>query len=156
MQVMWVWFPGYKDPSEEEMATHSSILAWEIPCSREPGSLQTIGSQRAGHDWVTEHAHNENRACVNWHLHKNLQLRHHSASDLFILRFLAQKTTPMLIYNSLFANRTVSGILSLLLLLACVWQTDGSSIMPPGPENTGSFKESSKLFNFLVVPLMTW
>ena len=38
--------PGWEDPLEEDMATHSSILAWEIPWTVEPGGLQTTGSQR--------------------------------------------------------------------------------------------------------------
>ena len=41
---------GQKDPLEEEMATHSSILAWRIPWTEEPSGLQFIGSQRVGHD----------------------------------------------------------------------------------------------------------
>ena len=41
---------GEKDPLEERMATHSSILAWSIPWTEEPGGLQSIGSQQAGHD----------------------------------------------------------------------------------------------------------
>ena len=41
--------PGSGRPLEKEMATHSSILAWEIPWTEEPGGLQSIGSQRAGH-----------------------------------------------------------------------------------------------------------
>ena len=41
---------GPEDPLEEGMATHSSILAWRIPWTEEPGGLQTIGSQRARHD----------------------------------------------------------------------------------------------------------
>ena len=41
---------GRDDPLEKEMATHSSILAWEIPWTEEPGGLQPIGSQRVGHD----------------------------------------------------------------------------------------------------------
>ena len=41
---------GQEDPLEEEIATHSSILAWEILWTEEPGGLQTMGSQRAGHD----------------------------------------------------------------------------------------------------------
>ena len=45
---------GREDPLEEEMATHSSILAWEIPGTEEPGGLQFMGSQRAGHDLATE------------------------------------------------------------------------------------------------------
>ena len=42
----WVW----EDPMESEMATHSSILAWKIPGTEEPGGLQSMGSQRIGHD----------------------------------------------------------------------------------------------------------
>ena len=41
---------GWKDPLEEGVATHCSVLAWEIPWIEEPGGLQTIGSQRVGHD----------------------------------------------------------------------------------------------------------
>ena len=44
---------GQEDPLEEEMATHSSILAWRIPWTEEPGGLQSMGLQRVGHDWVT-------------------------------------------------------------------------------------------------------
>jgi len=39
-----------EDPLEQEMATHSSILAWRIPWTEEPGRLQSMGSQRVGHD----------------------------------------------------------------------------------------------------------
>ena len=41
---------GQEDPLEKEMATHSSILAWKIPWTEEPGALQSMGSQRVGHD----------------------------------------------------------------------------------------------------------
>ena len=44
-----------KDPLEKEMATHSSILAWKIPGTEEPGGLQSVGWEGVGHDWVTEH-----------------------------------------------------------------------------------------------------
>ena len=50
MQETWVPFLGWKDPLEKEMATHSSILAWKIPWMEEPGRLQFMGLQRAGHD----------------------------------------------------------------------------------------------------------
>ena len=50
MQEIWVQFLGWKDPLEKEMATHSSILAWEIPWTEEPGGLQSMGLQRVGHD----------------------------------------------------------------------------------------------------------
>ena len=41
---------GQEDPLEKEMATHSSTLAWRIPWREEPGRLQSMGSQRVGHD----------------------------------------------------------------------------------------------------------
>ena len=41
---------GQEDPLEKEMATHSSTLAWKIPWSEKPGRLQSMGSQRVGHD----------------------------------------------------------------------------------------------------------
>ena len=44
---------GWEDPLEKEMATQSSILAWRIPWTEELGRLQSMGSQRVGHDWVT-------------------------------------------------------------------------------------------------------
>ena len=53
---MWVSSLGEEDPLEEQMATHSSILAWRIPWTEEPGGLQSIGVQRVRHDWATEHA----------------------------------------------------------------------------------------------------
>ena len=45
MQETWVRFLGQDDPLEKEMATHSSILAWRIPWTEEPGGLQSVGSQ---------------------------------------------------------------------------------------------------------------
>ena len=49
-QETWVQPLGQEDPLENEMATHSSVLAWEIPWTEEPGRLQSMGSQRVGHD----------------------------------------------------------------------------------------------------------
>jgi len=51
MQETRVWSLGRDDPLEKEMATHSSVLAWRIPWTKEPGRLQSMGSQRAGHSW---------------------------------------------------------------------------------------------------------
>ena len=50
MLEMWVRSLGQEDPLEEGMATHSSILAWEIPWTEEPGELQSTGSLRVEHD----------------------------------------------------------------------------------------------------------
>ena len=53
MQETEVWSPGQEDPLEKEMATHSSIFAWRILWTEEPGMLQSLGSQRVRHNWVT-------------------------------------------------------------------------------------------------------
>ena len=55
-QEMLNWSLGQEDPLEEEMALHSSILAWEIPWIEEPGRLQSMGSKRARYNWVCMHA----------------------------------------------------------------------------------------------------
>ena len=56
---MWVQSLGWEDPLEKDMAIHSSILAWRIPWTEEPGGLQSIGSHRVGHNW-------SNLACTFW------------------------------------------------------------------------------------------
>ena len=53
MQETWVQSLGWEDPLEKEVATHSSIIAWKILWTEEPGELQSMGSQTVGHDWVT-------------------------------------------------------------------------------------------------------
>ena len=63
LPAMWetrVWSLGWEDALEKRMTTHSSILAWRIPCTEEPDRLQSMGSQRAEHDWATNtHTTNE-------------------------------------------------------------------------------------------------
>ena len=49
MRETWVQSLGWEDPLEKEMTTHSSILAWRIPWTEEPGGIQSIGLQRVGH-----------------------------------------------------------------------------------------------------------
>ena len=53
MRETWVWALGWEDPLEKEMAIHSSTTAWKIPWTEEPGRLQSMGSQRVGHNWET-------------------------------------------------------------------------------------------------------
>ena len=58
MQETQVQSLGWEDPLEKQMAIHSSILAWEIPWTEEPGRVQSMGSQRVGHDRGTNtHTH---------------------------------------------------------------------------------------------------
>ena len=61
MRETWVWFLGWEDPLEKEMATHSSTLAWKVPWTEEPDRLQSMGSQRVD---TTERLH------FHFHLHQ--------------------------------------------------------------------------------------
>ena len=54
LQETWVQSLSWKDPLEKEMATHSSILAWEIPLTEDPGGLQSMELQRVPLDWATK------------------------------------------------------------------------------------------------------
>jgi len=69
---MWVRSLGQEDPLEEGMATHSSIVAWRIPWAEEPDGLQSMGSQRVGHDVATEHTRTQpiesssSRTLIKW------------------------------------------------------------------------------------------
>ena len=64
MQEMQVQSLGQEDPLEEEMATHSSILAWEVPWTEESGGLQPMGSQRVGQSLVTK----QQQQCYIYHM----------------------------------------------------------------------------------------
>ena len=64
MQETWVQFLVWEDPLEEEMETHSSSLAWEIPWTEEPGGLQSMRSQRVGCDWA--HAQEVHRRMLSF------------------------------------------------------------------------------------------
>ena len=59
--------PGWEDPLEKGMGTHSSILAWRIPWTEEPGGLQPMGSQRVRHNWVTNTFNfKKEKPCLCW------------------------------------------------------------------------------------------
>ena len=64
VQEMWVWFLDQEDPLEKEMATHSTILAWEIPWTEESGGLQSMGWQELDTTWWLNH-HQPPHHCSN-------------------------------------------------------------------------------------------
>ena len=92
---------------EKEMATHSSILAWRIPWTEEPGGLQSMGSQRVGHDWSDSF----NALCSVCKLLHNLQYNHacmiplsfkiHSKKRKPRLQSVSQSVTLFSLYSSL-------------------------------------------------------
>ena len=66
MQEIWVQFLGREDPLEKRMATHSSILAWRILWTEEPGGLQSIGLQKVGHERARMHVASVLALCDGW------------------------------------------------------------------------------------------
>ena len=84
MQEMQVQSLGQEDPLEKEMATLSSILTWRIPQTEEPGWLQSVGSQRVGHNLVTKQQ-NKYRKWTSAAL-LNIQTRTHTHTQFFRVR----------------------------------------------------------------------
>ena len=74
MQETWVWSLDQEDPLEKQMATHSSILAWEIPQTEEPGRLQFMGLQRVGHDLATKQPPPSYSYCLQIISHPDLNI----------------------------------------------------------------------------------
>ena len=102
IQETWVWSLGWEDPLEEGMAAHSSILAWRIPWTEEPGGLQSMGSQRLRHDWVTSTTYR-----VNLRLSSHL-----SQKSIFILKkkYTHYINAMLMLY-----------LTKLILILWCSW-----------------------------------
>ena len=87
---------GWEDPLEKEMAIHSSTIAWKILRTKEPGRLQSTGSQRVGHDWATSHSLSLQSVVVIFPLNETLMasLRSNITQKLF---FLSKPTIPHLL-----------------------------------------------------------
>ena len=76
MQETRVQSLGWEDPLEKTMATYSSILAWWVPWTEEPGRLQYMGLQRVRHDWVTNtHTFTCTHTHTHTHTHRHRELR---------------------------------------------------------------------------------
>ena len=104
MRETWVQSLGWEDTLEKEMATHSSTLVWKIPWAEEPGSLQSMGLQRFGHDWAT-----------SLHFTSIIDLRHtlliaHPSIHSFLTIFLNNWTLNLSkVYASSFPDSQWSG-----------------------------------------------
>ena len=89
IQEIWVWSLGWENPQEGKMATLSSILAWRIPWTEEPGRLQSMGSQRVRHNWETNtrtHARTHVLLdAVSYSYFLRLQLWHSFKRTVFLL-----------------------------------------------------------------------
>ena len=96
---MWVQFLEWKDPPKKEMATQSSILAWKILWTEEPGRVQTTCSQRVRHDLATEHM----CMCFILHINVNLYFTDLQTPHFFIILFLCH--VHLTNYNNMVVNR---------------------------------------------------
>ena len=85
MQDTQVRSLGREDPREKEMATHSSILAWEIPWTEEPGGLQSMGHKGVGHNLATEQQQKED-LLINTDFHTATRASDTIKLQLFLLR----------------------------------------------------------------------
>ena len=96
MRKTWVWSLGREDPLRKDMATHFSTLAWKIPWTEEPRRLQSMGSQRVGHDWATTLTYFTYTKGILLNLCLNRRaLREWHVSRYFITIFLEYITGPL-------------------------------------------------------------
>ena len=93
-QVMGVQSPGQEDPLEKERATHSSILAWEIPSTEESGGLQFMGSQRVGNHREIKQEPIKTPSKPNSDASKKIEM------DMCTLQYLIQITNKDLLYRT--------------------------------------------------------
>ena len=132
MLETWVQSLGQENLLEKEMATHSSILAWRIPWTEEPGGLQSTGSQRVGHDWVTSHFLSHTHTHTHTHLHNSTE-----SLPVFLCLLFCSRKYFLLVeaiffsYCSLAANVTASDfficfLISLLIKNLGVFSLDGN------------------------------
>ena len=98
MQEMQVQSLSWVDPLEEEMPTHSRILAWKFPWTEEPAGIQFMGLQGVGHDLVTEHAHTHTSVSDFFSFLKDI-LTGYSVLNQLIFSFSTQKMSYCLVVS---------------------------------------------------------
>ena len=134
MQKTRVLFLGQKDTLEEGMATHSSILAWRIPWTEEPGGVQFMESQRAGHGWVTNTFIfiTDLQYCVNFCstaklvIHMCVCIHTHTHTYIYIYIYIL---FHIIFYYGLSQDIEYSSLyytgrpccLSILYIIVCIW-----------------------------------
>ena len=117
MQETRVWSLGLEDPLEKEMATHSSILAWEIPWTKEAGGLQSMGWQESDATWQLNHHHHHSLyAFLPSQIRARFKKR---AFPVFIISFLSCLSgfaVPMInfLLSHFFLTAFSFGVLSIL------------------------------------------
>ena len=124
MQEMQISCLGREDPLEEGIEAHSSILAWEIPSTEEPGGLQPIVSQRVRHNWVTERAVlTHTLAGVSYHQVShdwmNNSKKHSESKHIFLFEYNIKLSCKHPYFSILFLNNLALHLSFLILLENC-------------------------------------
>ena len=140
VQETWFWTLGWEDPLEKGVTTYSSILAWRIPWTEEPGGLQSMGLQGVRQDWAT-----------NTHTHT------HTHTATYWLRNLGYViSSPWAPVSSLLKDKilTISYICYVIVqLLSCVWLF--VTLWTTGHQTSLSFTTSQSLLKLMSIePVM--
>ena len=93
MQETWFLSLSKEDPLEKEMVIHSSTISWKIPWTEVPGRLQSMGSQRVGHDWMTSLSLSLSRL-VQWFVWASHRVRFVLIEILFVCLFFLWLARP--------------------------------------------------------------
>ena len=118
IQETWVWSQGLKDPLEKKMATHFSIVAWEIPWTEESGRWQSMGLQKVGQDSATKQQQQE---ITESYILKSLVVKLINLLRLFRLIFYMVKTKK----NSFFSFcLSFLLVVILFIILALFYSSD--------------------------------
>ena len=117
MPETWVRSLGQEDPPEKGMATHSSILAWRIPWTVEPGGLWSMGSNTVGHNWATK--------CASMRAHMHTHTHTHTHTHVWDLALNSYKfMSSGLIYHCIGLEYTiVTMLISLQQSISCSYST---------------------------------
>ena len=152
MQETQVWSLGQEDPLEKEMTPHSSTLAWKIPWMEEPGGLQSIGSQRIGHNWaISLYLSIVTQLSPSLHFHAvkmGQQLKYGEECGVLCVmdRFLPLSLILRLFWGSIWTNPIIRDILKLSAaaaaaksLQSCLTLRDPMDCSLPGSSVHGIF-----------------
>ena len=113
MRETWVQSLSQEDPLEKEKATHFSTLAWKIPWTKKPGSLQSMGSQRVRHDWLTSLSLSKLKTCkLNYYKSNRYKSNHYKYSTVYIVKLLENVHTCCCHLFSSLLNTLQSGFCS--------------------------------------------
>ena len=154
MQETLVWSLCQEDPLEEIKATHSSILAWIIPWTEEPGGVQSMRSHRVGHDWVTKQILLHGISSVQF---SSVQLLSHVR--LFATPWIAARQLSLSITNSQSSLKltSIESVMPSSHLILC----RPLLLLPPTPPSIRVFSNESTLhmrwpkywsFSFNIIP----